>query len=117
MTTTESRADRFVRELADLRIPDPASVRSALWVRVGGAGMLLSLVLGVVAYLLCHTTTDPLMQRDALAVGLVGVCCAVVGAALYLRHSLTGFLRFWMARQSFDLAALAERVVEGRDPN
>ncbi|MGR7001017.1 hypothetical protein ACU686_28060 [Yinghuangia aomiensis] len=29
----------------------------------------------------------------------------VVGSALFLRYSLTAFLRFWMARQSFDLAA------------
>ncbi|MEU1161634.1 hypothetical protein ABZ372_13115 [Streptomyces sp. NPDC005921] len=40
----------------------------------------------------------------------------VVGAALFLRYSLTGFLRFWMARQSYDLAVLADRLSE-RDPH
>ena len=29
---------------------------------------------------------------------------SVVGSALFLRYSLTGFLRFWLARQSCDLA-------------
>jgi len=37
----------------------------------------------------------------------------VVGAAVFLRYSLTGFLRFWMARQSFELNMLAERVFSG----
>jgi hypothetical protein len=36
-----------------------------------------------------------------------------VGAAIFLRYSLTGFLRFWMARQSFEMNMLAERVFAG----
>jgi hypothetical protein len=37
----------------------------------------------------------------------------VTGSAIFLRYSLTGFLRFWMARQSFELNILAERVFTG----
>ncbi|MGW1214986.1 hypothetical protein ACWD5F_35715 [Streptomyces sp. NPDC002499] len=112
----ESRADRFVRELADLRIPDPAAARAGLWLRLGGTLMALGLVLALSAYLLSHTTQNPLDQRDALALGLGGIAATVVGAALFLRYSLTGFLRFWMARQSYDLAVLADRLRE-RDLN
>jgi hypothetical protein len=39
---------------------------------------------------------------------------SVVGSAMFLRYSLTGFLRFWLARQSYDLAQLADRVFEKR---
>ncbi|GAA0936969.1 hypothetical protein [Actinocorallia libanotica] len=112
MTSTETRADRFVRELADLRIADPAAGRPALWLRLGAAGMAAGVVLGFAAYLLAHGTTDPLAQRDALALGLAGVSTAVAGSALFLRYSLTGFLRFWMARQSHDLSVLADRLLE-----
>ena len=34
----------------------------------------------------------------------------IAGSALFLRYSLTGFLRFWMARQSHELALLADRL-------
>jgi hypothetical protein len=57
-----------------------------------------------------HGTSDPLVQRDAITIGLGGVTGSVVGSALFLRYSLTGFLRFWMARQSYDLAQFAERL-------
>ncbi|GAB2824734.1 hypothetical protein GCM10022221_23420 [Actinocorallia aurea] len=110
-----SRADRFAREMAELKIPDPAAGRAALWLRTGGVLMALGVALGVVAYFLAHGTTDPLAQRDALALGLLGVSSAVVGSALFLRYSLTGFLRFWMARQSFDLARLTESLHGPRD--
>ena len=110
MTSTETRADRFVRELAELKIPDPAAGRPRLWLRLGAALMAAGLVLGVSAYVISHGTSDPLVQRDAITIGLGGVTGSVVGSALFLRYSLTGFLRFWMARQSFDLAQLAERL-------
>ncbi|MFD0686397.1 hypothetical protein [Actinomadura fibrosa] len=106
------RADRFERELAELRIPDPAAGRAALWLRLGAALMALGLVLAAVAYLVSHGTRDPLVQRDAITLGLGGVAAAVAGSALFLRYSLTGFLRFWMARQSYDLAQLADRLLE-----
>ena len=115
MTMTETRADRFVRELAELKIPDPASRRAGLWLRLGVVLMLAGLALGAGAYFLSHNTSDPLVQRDAITLGLAGIAASVVGSALFLRFSLTGFLRFWMARQSYDLAVLADRLRETED--
>jgi hypothetical protein len=112
MTTTDTRADRFVRELAELQIPDPAAGRPRLWLRLGVGLMVLGLALGVSAYLMSHHTTDPLVQRDAITIGLGAVTVSVVGSALFLRYSLTGFLRFWMARQSYDLARLGDQLFE-----
>jgi len=112
LTSTETRADRFVRELGELKIPDPAAGRPRLWLRLGAALMVLGPVLAVSAYLISHRTTDALVQRDAITVALGGVTVSIVGSALFLRYSLTGFLRFWMARQSYDLSLLADRVFE-----
>jgi hypothetical protein len=111
---TPSRGDRFARDLAALKIPDPAAARHTLWLRTGGVLLLAGLVLGALAYPLAHASEDPLAQRDALAIGLTAVVCAVVGAAVYLRYSLTGFLRFWLARQAFDLSELGDRLTAER---
>ncbi|WP_416969638.1 hypothetical protein [Streptomyces sp. 4F14] len=108
--TQDARADRFVRDLADLKIPDPASARNVLWLRLGVLLMLAGLVLGGLAFPLAHATDSTLGQGDALALGLGGVSAAVVGAALFLRYSLTGFLRFWLARQAYDLDRLGDRL-------
>jgi hypothetical protein len=106
----ESRAERFSRELADLKISDPSAGRPRLWQRLGATLMVLGIVLGVTSYLISHRTTSSLTQGDAITIALGGVTLAVIGGAIFLRYSLTGFLRFWMARQSFELNILAERV-------
>ncbi len=112
MTTTETRADRFVRELAELKIPDPTAGRPRLGQRLGVALMVLGPVLGVVAYLISHRTSSALVQGDAITIGLGAVTISVVGSAIFLRYSLTGFLRFWMARQSHEFSVLADRLFD-----
>lgn len=47
---TTDRADRFARDLAALKIPDPATARNGLWLRAGGALLLVGLVLGVLTF-------------------------------------------------------------------
>jgi hypothetical protein len=101
-----------VRDLAELKIPDPAARRPRLWLRLGVVLMVLGLALGVAAYVMSHGTTDALVQRDAITIGLGAVTVSVVGSALFVRYSLTSFLRFWMARQSHDLSLLADRLLE-----
>jgi hypothetical protein len=109
-SATESRSDRFAREVAELKIPDPSAGRGTLWLRVGMVTMILGPILGLIAYFMSHGTADPLVQRDAIVIALIGVSISIVGAAVFLRFSITGFLRFWMARQTFDLNQFAERV-------
>ncbi|HEX3923851.1 MAG TPA: hypothetical protein VHY31_16315 [Streptosporangiaceae bacterium] len=114
MTSTETRADRFVREIAELKISDPAAGRPRIWQRLGAALMVAGLALGVTAYLVSHRTSSPLVQGDAVTIGLGAVTASVTGGALFVRYSLTGFLRFWMARQSYELTVLADRLLADR---
>ncbi|GAB89679.1 hypothetical protein [Gordonia rhizosphera] len=116
MTSTpkNDRAERFAQELDRLKIPDPAKSRSQMWIRLGVAGMILGVALGIIAYLMSHNTSDPLVQRDALTLALTGIAVAVVSSAVFLRYSLTNFLRFWLARQAFDLNAFGEQLTADR---
>ncbi|MFI0350326.1 hypothetical protein [Actinomadura sp. 9N407] len=105
---TETRADRFVREIAELRIPDPAAGRARLWLRIGVLLMAAGVAAGVTAFFLSRSTTDPLAQNDAQALGFAGVCASVVGSAVYLRYALANVLRFWLARLTMAVEAAPE---------
>jgi hypothetical protein len=110
----EGRAQRFAQRVAELRIEDPAPGRHGLWLRVGAIVMLAGLGTCILAVTRSQGTSDPLDQRDALALGLAGIATTIVGAAVYLRYAVTKVLRFWLARMSYDLQEHADRMAGDR---
>ena len=111
MIESPDRVTEFKAEVADMRLADPALSRDRLLLKVAIALLVIGPVLGAVAYGLSHSTENPLQQRDAIVVALLGVSLAVVGGAMYLRYSLAGFLRFWLARLTYEQKAQTDRVV------
>ncbi len=112
MLEQPERVEQFKAEIADMKLSDPATARDRLLLRAGVALMAVGLVMAPVAYAISHGTTNPLQQRDALVLVVVGLVLAVVGAALFLRYSIAQFLRFWMARLSWEQTASTDRLIE-----
>jgi len=101
----DARVDQFRADVADMRLKDPATGLDRLLLRLGVLGMIGGPVLAVIAYFLSHSATGaaaPLEQRDALIQALIGVAITIVGAALYVKAAIAGFLRFWMARLVYE---------------
>ena|SRR5437763_3328403 len=116
MEETPERVERFKSEIASMKLRDPSTARDRQLLRLGVALMAIGLVVGVYAYSLSHGTEDPLQQRDAIVVALIGVAVAVVGGAVFVRYSMAQFLRFWLARLSYEQQAQTDRVVEALKP-
>ena len=98
----EDRVARLREDMASLRLKDPNAARDVLLLRAGVALLAIGVALSIAAYFLSHNTTNALEQRDALAVGLIGVAVTVAGGAVFLRYSLAQFLRFWLARMIYE---------------
>lgn len=88
--------DAFLRDVADIRLK--AAGRDAVMLRLGAVAMPAGVVIAVLAWFTSHNSTNPLDQRDAMVLALVGVTVSLVGVGLFLRYSLAEFLRFWLAR-------------------
>ena len=116
MEETPERVERFKSEIASMKLRDPSTARDRQLLRLGVALMVVGVVLGVYAYSLSHGTDDALQQRDAIVVALIGVAVSVVGGAVFVRYSVAQFLRFWLARLSYEQQAQTDRVVEAIKP-
>lgn len=112
MLQDPTRVEQFTSEIADMKLPDTASSRDRTLLRVGVGLMVAGVVIDVIAYVLGHGTTNPLQQRDAIVIALIGLTVAVVGSALFLRYSIAQFLRFWLARLSYEQQSHTDRVVD-----
>jgi uncharacterized membrane protein HdeD (DUF308 family) len=112
METSPERVEQFKTEIAGMNLRDPSTTRDRQLLRLGIALLVVGIAAGIYAYTLSHGTNDPLQQRDAIVVGLIGVCVSVAGAALFVRYSIAQFLRFWIARLTYEQQAQTDRVVD-----
>jgi hypothetical protein len=112
MIESHERVEQFKQEITDMKVKDPATGRDRVWLRVGIALMVIGLAVAIIAYPMSHGTSNPLSQNDALVLAIAGLTAAVVGGALFLRYSLAGFLRFWLARFVYEQQAQTDRIVE-----
>jgi hypothetical protein len=110
MSDNSERVQRFKAEVADMKLRDPATGLDRLLARLGLAGLLGGIGLGVTGWIVSHGTTNALQQRDGIVLALLGVTVAIVGAALWLKATLATFLRFWMARLCYEQQAQADRL-------
>ncbi|WP_436790010.1 ABC transporter ATP-binding protein [Yinghuangia sp. YIM S10712] len=96
--TAAERTESLAHEVAGLRIKAPSTTLDKQLMWLGVALMVAGIGTGIGAYIMAHTTRLPLTQRDAIVVALCGIPISIAGMAVYLRYSLAGFLRFWIAR-------------------
>lgn len=107
----DGRIEAFKADIADMRIKDPAVGRETLLVRAGVVLMLAGVALTIAAYSFSHSTTNALGQNDDQILAVIGLALTVLGAAVFLRYSLAGFLRFWLARLIFEQRTQTDRIV------
>ena len=110
MNENPQRIEQFRAEVADMKLRDPATGIDRLLVRLGVVGLATGLGFGVAAWFISHGTRNPLQQRDAIVVAILGLTIAVVGGALFVKGAMAGFLRFWMARLCYEQQAQADRI-------
>jgi hypothetical protein len=106
------RVEQFKTEIAEMKLPDPASGRDRLLLRGGVVLMVAGIGVAIGAYFLSHGTDVLLQQNDAQVLSVLGLTLAVVGGALFIRYSIAHFLRFWLARLSWEQQAQTDRLIE-----
>jgi hypothetical protein len=110
MHQNPERIEQFTADVAAMKLRDPATSVDRLLTRLGVAGMVAGVAFAVASWFISHGTRNPLQQRDAIVLGLLGVTLALVGGALWLKAALAGFLRFWMARLCYEQQAQSDRL-------
>lgn len=113
MDESNPRIQEFKSEIADMRIRPPEDASERAWLI---AGLVLPL-LGLLAILLgwwgASGRAYPAQQVPyVISGGLLGVGLIVAGAALFVRYSMTRYLRFWLLRMIYEDRVQTDRTVE-----
>jgi len=118
MTTipNQHRVEEFKSEIAEMRLKDPATARDRMMLRAGALSMIVGVIITIVAYFGSHGTQNSLEQSDFQITAMIGICLTVAGGALFLRYSIAQFLRFWLARITYEQQLAADRIIEATRP-
>jgi hypothetical protein len=107
----QQRVEQFKQEINEMGLRDPATSRDRTLLRLGAAGLILGPAIAIAGYFMSHATSKPLEQGDATIVSIIGLTLTVAAGALFVRYSMATFLRFWLARLSFEQQAQTDRIV------
>ncbi len=112
MDNNPQRIDEFKDEIHKLDLSPPEDSRERLWLTAGFILVVAGIVITIVAYVLGSGSAKTADQFAYLMNGLIGVAVTIGGAALFVRYSLTRYLRFWLLRSIYEDRAQTDRTVE-----
>ena len=107
------RIEQFREDIAGLEVKTPADANER-WFLLGGiALMVFGFVVILGGYWGASGTALVAEQIPyVISGGLLGLAFIVAGGALFVRYSLSRYLRFWLIREIYEQRAQTDRVVE-----
>jgi hypothetical protein len=106
-TMTDATQRDLGTELGKLRASNNSGPMDS---KVSVLGVLLAivgLVIILISFLQSRNYSDIRDQMDSLILSLFGIGLVIVGSTLYIRSSMTRFLRYWLLRMVYEQRDLA----------
>ena len=106
------RLEQFEEEIRKLKVKGSRSEPERVLLILGILAVIAGFIVALVGLSGVRNASDALEQGDSLALTVLGVGIAVVGAVVWARHSLTRYLRYWLVRDLYEQRASTDRIVE-----
>jgi hypothetical protein len=114
-TMSSSRLSQFEAEVAKLKVTGGGANPERLGQQWGIGLAILGLIVVVVSWWSALDATGDGAAVSALRAeifALVGVLVAVVGVVIWLRNSLTRYLRYWIIRLVYEQREQTEQLIQ-----
>ena len=113
--TTESGSDRlaqFQDEVAKLKVTGGGANPERLAAQWGIGIAILGFVIAIIAYWSALDSADPNDQVRSLIIAVIAMGAVLVGIVIWLRNSLTRYLRYWLIRLVFEEREQTDQIVK-----
>jgi hypothetical protein len=113
METNHQRIQEFKDEVSGMHLRPPEDSSERTWLIAGLVLPVLGLIAIVLAWWGASGTPYPAEQLPYLiSGGVVGLGLIIAGAALFVRYSMTRYLRFWLVRLIYEDRTQTDRTVD-----
>ena len=107
-----ARLAEFQTEVDNLKLSGGKANPERTAVRVSIALFVVAVAIEFIAWNGSRNTSNSLEQNDFLILAVLGVVLALGAVALFIRASVTRYLRYWLVRLIYEDRASTDRIVE-----
>lgn len=99
------RRERFEADLAEIRVKTGSAANEPHMILLGLVLMGIGTAVALISFVASQGMSDQRDITSALIMTGFAICVTIVGAVLFLRHSLARFLRAWLLRLIYEQQA------------
>jgi hypothetical protein len=111
-TMSSSRLAQFEAEVAKLKVTGGGANPERLGSQWGIGLTILGFVVAVISWWSGLDGKDALSVLRAEIFAIIGVGIAIVGIVIWVRNSLTRYMRYWIIRLVYEQREQTERLIE-----
>ncbi len=111
-TMSSPRLEQFQQEVTKLKVTGGGANPERLGAQWGIGLSIVGFVVAVIGWLSAYNSGDVGTIWRSQIVGVIGVGIAVVGAVIWLRNSMTRYLRYWIIRLVYEQREQTEQIVK-----
>jgi hypothetical protein len=106
------RLAQFQEEVGKLKVSGGGANPERLGSQWGIGLTILGFVIAVISYISARQDTQfEFIQRDTIA-AMIGIAISIVGIAIWVRNSLTRYLRYWIIRLVYEQREQTEQLIK-----
>ena len=106
------RLAQFQQEVGKLKVSGGGANPERLGSQWGIGLTILGMVIAVVSWISARQDTAfEFIQRDSIA-AMIGIGVSIVGIAIWVRNSITRYLRYWIIRLVYEQREQTEQLVK-----
>jgi hypothetical protein len=106
------RLEQFQEEVGKLKVTGGGANPERLGSQWGIGLTIVGFVIAIISWWSAYHATDfPTIHRSAIF-ATIGVGIAVVGVVIWLRNSMTRYLRYWIIRLVYEQREQTEQIVK-----
>jgi hypothetical protein len=111
-TMSSSRLAQFEAEVAKLKVTGGGANPERLGAQWGIGLTILGFVIAVISWFSAKDSADVNTILRSQIVAVIGIGIAVVGIVIWVRNSLTRYLRYWIIRLVYEQREQTELLVK-----
>jgi hypothetical protein len=109
---SSARLDEFQAEVSKLKVTGGGANPERLGAQWGIGLTIFGFVVMVIAWWSAHNSGDAVTGLRSIIIGTIGLGISVVGIVIWLRNSITRYLRYWIIRLVYEQREQTEQIVE-----